>query len=66
MARIGGDEFAILLPGMEAQKAAEVMDQLRKLVSLNNQYYRHPELEPFARRGHQPARAPAGKGDQHG
>jgi len=43
-ARIGGDEFALLLPGMDAPKAADMIKRLRKLVELNNQYYRHPKL----------------------
>ncbi len=44
VARIGGDEFAALLPGQDAQKAAEAVEQLRSLVELNNQYYRQPTL----------------------
>ncbi len=43
-ARIGGDEFAILLPGVDAPKAAEAIERLRALISLNNKYYRHPMM----------------------
>ncbi len=43
-ARIGGDEFAVLLPGISAAKAAEAIRRLRKLVGMNNEYYRFPEL----------------------
>ena len=38
-ARIGGDEFAILLPATDERGAAAIIDQMRKLVELNNQFY---------------------------
>jgi diguanylate cyclase (GGDEF)-like protein len=44
VARIGGDEFAILLPEADAQKADEAMLGMHNLIELNNKYYREPEL----------------------
>ncbi|MBN2146561.1 MAG: sensor domain-containing diguanylate cyclase [Anaerolineales bacterium] len=44
VARIGGDEFAILMPGVDTQHADEAVERLRLLVDLNNQYYRDPQL----------------------
>jgi diguanylate cyclase (GGDEF)-like protein len=38
-ARIGGDEFALLLPGADAQGGEKMMEEVRKLVDLNNQFY---------------------------
>ncbi|HEX9903460.1 MAG TPA: GGDEF domain-containing protein, partial [Propylenella sp.] len=38
-ARIGGDEFAILLPGTDAHGGEAVMEHIEKLVGLNNQFY---------------------------
>jgi diguanylate cyclase (GGDEF)-like protein len=38
-ARIGGDEFALLLPGVDAQGGETMMEEVRKLVDLNNQFY---------------------------
>jgi diguanylate cyclase (GGDEF)-like protein len=38
-ARIGGDEFALLLPGTDQHGAAAVMEDIRRLVDLNNQFY---------------------------
>ena len=38
-ARIGGDEFAVLLPAMDQREGAAMMDNLQKLVELNNQFY---------------------------
>jgi len=38
-ARIGGDEFALLLPGHDEQAAALVLDNLNELLALNNQFY---------------------------
>ncbi len=38
-ARIGGDEFALLLPGMDENGTALVLDQLNDLLVLNNQFY---------------------------
>ena len=38
-ARIGGDEFAILLPGMDEREAQAVMEGIEKLTELNNQFY---------------------------
>jgi diguanylate cyclase (GGDEF)-like protein len=43
-ARIGGDEFIVILPGVDAQGAAESLTRLQGLVELNNKYYRGPEL----------------------
>ena len=37
--RIGGDEFALLLPGMNESDAQAVLDNLNELLVLNNQFY---------------------------
>ncbi|CAG4895220.1 hypothetical protein R69919_01978 [Paraburkholderia gardini] len=38
-ARIGGDEFAILLPATDERGGAAMIDTIRQLVDLNNQFY---------------------------
>ncbi len=38
-ARIGGDEFAILMPGTEEAGGLAVMENIQKLIELNNQFY---------------------------
>jgi diguanylate cyclase (GGDEF)-like protein len=38
-ARIGGDEFALLLPRVDAQGGEMMMEEVRRLVDLNNQFY---------------------------
>ncbi|HEU0229600.1 MAG TPA: GGDEF domain-containing protein [Burkholderiaceae bacterium] len=43
-ARIGGDEFALLMPDTDEIKGAVMLDSIRKLVDLNNQFYTGPTL----------------------
>jgi diguanylate cyclase (GGDEF)-like protein len=38
-ARIGGDEFAILMPDTDERGAAAMIDAIRQLVEMNNQFY---------------------------
>jgi diguanylate cyclase (GGDEF)-like protein len=38
-ARIGGDEFAILMPGRNERDGEETIEQITNLVALNNQFY---------------------------
>jgi diguanylate cyclase (GGDEF)-like protein len=38
-ARIGGDEFVILMPGAEPRDGAAMIDNIEKLVEVNNQFY---------------------------
>ncbi len=44
IARIGGDEFAALIPQTNAQAAKEIVERIRTLVRLNNRYYGSPLL----------------------
>jgi diguanylate cyclase (GGDEF)-like protein len=37
--RIGGDEFAVLMPGVEPREGEAMMEAIGKLVELNNQFY---------------------------
>jgi diguanylate cyclase (GGDEF)-like protein len=38
-ARIGGDEFAVLLPGMDAAAGETILESLNDLIDINNQFY---------------------------
>jgi diguanylate cyclase (GGDEF)-like protein len=38
-ARIGGDEFAVLLPATDHRDGAALMENIEKLVEVNNQFY---------------------------
>ncbi|MDR5854019.1 diguanylate cyclase [Caballeronia sp. LZ062] len=38
-ARIGGDEFMVLLPGTDERGGDTVMDSIRQLLEVNNQFY---------------------------
>jgi diguanylate cyclase (GGDEF)-like protein len=43
-ARIGGDEFAILLPDTDEHKGKQILDSINRLIELNNQFYTGPAL----------------------
>ena len=43
--RIGGDEFAILMPGVDAEGAQAMLDEINRLIELNNQFYANVRLE---------------------
>ncbi len=38
-ARVGGDEFTILMPGIDERGAAALIERIASLVELNNQFY---------------------------
>jgi diguanylate cyclase (GGDEF)-like protein len=44
LARIGGDEFIIIMPGADAAKAKVIMERVQSLIAVNNKYYREPLL----------------------
>ena len=43
-ARIGGDEFIVIMPGANMDDARELMERIQSLVIMNNKFYRDPEL----------------------
>ncbi|WP_377297198.1 diguanylate cyclase domain-containing protein [Rhizobium sp. SGZ-381] len=43
-ARIGGDEFAILMPGADRAAAAAMADTIQELLKINNQFYSNAPL----------------------
>jgi diguanylate cyclase (GGDEF)-like protein len=43
-ARIGGDEFALLLRGKDERGAMQMIERIRKLIDVNNQFYQGPPL----------------------
>jgi diguanylate cyclase (GGDEF)-like protein len=42
--RIGGDEFALLLPGVDEHGVRQLVERIGELVELNNQFYGTPAL----------------------
>lgn len=38
-ARIGGDEFALILPGNDAERAAQIVADIEHIMAMNNQFY---------------------------
>ena len=43
-ARIGGDEFVIVMPDANEQETNEMMQRVESLAVMNNKFYREPEL----------------------
>ena len=43
-ARIGGDEFIVIMPDAKMDDAEELMQRIQTFVAMNNKYYRDPEL----------------------
>lgn len=43
-ARIGGDEFLLIMPDADEEMAKEMIERVESLVAMNNKYYREPEL----------------------
>ena len=43
-ARIGGDEFAILMPGADKKAASAMVDTINELLHINNQFYSNAPL----------------------
>lgn len=43
-ARIGGDEFAVILLDKDETEIAELLKQIQLLIEINNRYYREPVL----------------------
>ncbi len=44
-ARIGGDEFAVVLPYVDERGAEAMVDNIWRLIGINNQYYSQMELK---------------------
>ena len=44
IARIGGDEFVIIIPGADLEDTFELGERIHSLVMMNNKFYREPEL----------------------
>ena len=43
-ARIGGDEFAVLMPGATQEEGQALIEDICRLVEINNQFYGDPKL----------------------
>ncbi|MCC6499520.1 MAG: sensor domain-containing diguanylate cyclase [Anaerolineales bacterium] len=43
-ARIGGDEFILIMPDANESAAQEMVERVESLAAMNNRYYREPEL----------------------
>lgn len=44
VARIGGDEFIIIMPGAGAEAANTIIERVQSLITVNNKYYPEPQL----------------------
>ncbi len=44
-ARMGGDEFAVLLPGLKAADCDRLLARIRKVITMNNTYYQGSPLQ---------------------
>jgi diguanylate cyclase (GGDEF)-like protein len=44
-ARIGGDEFAVLMPGADRQAALAMLETIQELLKINNQFYSNAPLD---------------------
>jgi diguanylate cyclase (GGDEF)-like protein/PAS domain S-box-containing protein len=43
-ARVGGDEFVIVMPGADEQAAIDMVDRVQSLAVMNNKFYSEPDL----------------------
>ncbi len=43
-ARIGGDEFIVIMPDTDLNDAKDMIERIQSLVAVNNTFYREPEL----------------------
>ncbi len=44
-ARVGGDEFAVLMPGADRQAAQAMLETIQELLKINNQFYSNAPLD---------------------
>jgi GGDEF domain-containing protein len=61
VARVGGDEFALILPAADMTAAEQALARIRRLVELNYKYYGPTVLSLAQHHAAEPGAAPGGR-----